>query len=733
MMKYIHFMLFCTFFMLAWHASGTGDVRDQAGFHPFEKTAEAAAGPASLAESRLAPTGSDQQRPVISGDYVVWQDFRNGNWDIYMYDLKEGKETQVASGTATQGYPSVSKGKIAYHQSQGGFDWDVFVYDIKTATMFQVTRDPAEQDYPSISGEYVVWPDKRSGEWDIYLYDLRSRKETLIATGPETQGRPVIDGTRVVYHQDNGDDNWDVYLYDIRTKKTTQITTDPFKQTNPRISGNTIVWMDERNTGYDVYMYELATGRETLLAGGSRTQAWPAVSGNTVVYHQDNTNDNWDIYQYDTKTARIVQVTTDSHRQEYPALDGKRIVWQDDRSSRWNIYLAATKSYTATATPQVPVTAQAASPTARTSFTTPRATIVPTVVPVVARTTQASQGPSATAPLELPWVSLEYPAGWDPHDLSDASTHNLAMLSGDKACFVYISINKTEFVPLDTLTDAFLDVYKNSQPGYMFLGREKTMLLGHPAMTFTYSTTSTEGVTKKVYNIILYEDNKLVFIYCKAPQTSFDTYFTPFSQLLGTLQFKDGTTPAVGTTSARLTPPPAVTVSGPQVTKTTVVRVTTKKATVTPRVTGSPPAGGSLVTYPGPYFSFSYPAGCNVQAKSKTSANQVSVAKGRSFVLLYRTPAPSSDLAALTDALLNTYKSYKDFQLLERGQTTLLGQEASRLVIQYTEADNTPRKEMIITTVVNNEQIIIGFFADLAQYNTDLPFAQDLITSVKIV
>jgi beta propeller repeat protein len=731
-MRYVHFLLFCALVMLVWHAAGSEVPDTPTGVYPSEKNVEAAASTAALAETRLAPSGSTQEKPVISGDYVVWQDFRNGNWDIYMYDLKAKKEVQVTSGTATQGYPSVSRGKIAYHQGQGGFDWDVFVYDIKSATTFQVTHDPSEQDYPSISGDYVVWPDKRSGDWDIYMYDLKAKKETLIATGPETQGRPVIDGTRVVYQQDNGDDNWDVYLYDIRTKQTTQITTDPFKQTNPRISGNTIVWMDERNTGYDVYMYTIATGTESLVAGGSRAQAWPSVSGNTVVYHQDNTNDNWDIYQADIKTGQTVQVTTDSHRQEYPAIDGKRIVWQDDRSSRWNVYLGATKSYSAASPAQVPGTTPAPSATTRTAVTPPRATIIPTVLPVVARTTQASQGSTGMVQLDLPWVSLEYPAGWDPHDLSDASTHNLAMLSADKACFVYISINKTEYVPLDSLTDAFLDVYKNSQPGYMFVGREKSTFQGQPAMLFIFTTTSTEGVTKQVFNILSYKDSKLVFIYCKAPETSFDTYFIPFLQLLDTLQFHDGATPAVATTAARITPLPLTRVAGTITVKTTVARVTTKKPTVTPRVTASPSAGGVPLSFTGPYFSFSYPAGCTVQAKSKASANQVSIVKGRSWVLLFRKPTSSSDLVALTDALIKEYNPYKDFQLLERGQATLLGQDATRLVIQYTESYNAPRKSMILTTVVNNEQVIVGFNADPGMYDSDLPFARDLIASVKL-
>ena len=61
-------------------------------------------------------TSHGAKNPSTSSRYVVWQDRRNGNWDIYAYDLVDGVE-------------------------------------------FQVTRDPHDQIFPSISGTVVVWED----------------------------------------------------------------------------------------------------------------------------------------------------------------------------------------------------------------------------------------------------------------------------------------------------------------------------------------------------------------------------------------------------------------------------------------------------------------------------------------------------------------------------------------------------------------------------------------------
>jgi beta propeller repeat protein len=101
-----------------------------------------------FASQDLFAGNGEQLYPQVGGDIAVWQDYRSGNWDIYMYNYA----TQSGSAVSTQG---------------------------------------ANQERPRVNAGRVVWQDNRNGNYDIYMRDLNAGTTAPVFTGAGNQVRPT--------------------------------------------------------------------------------------------------------------------------------------------------------------------------------------------------------------------------------------------------------------------------------------------------------------------------------------------------------------------------------------------------------------------------------------------------------------------------------------------------------------------------------------------------------------
>ena len=275
--------------------------------------------------------------PAISGDRIVWQDARNGNWDIYLFDLATGTEQQITTDPAHQYSPAISGDRIVWEDLRNG-NWDIYLFDLATGTEQQITTDPTDQRNPAIDGDRIVYADDRNGNRDIYLFDLATGTEQPVTTDPWWQDDPAIFGDRIVWTHSHDFDHA-IYFFDLATGTGQLITTmDAKVRGAPAIFGDRIVW-DQFDPTSDIYLFDLATGTEQRITMGPNSHSVPAVSGDRIVW-ADNRNGNFDIYLFDLATGTEQQVTTDPGFQYHPAISGARIVWADGRAEMDDIYLA---------------------------------------------------------------------------------------------------------------------------------------------------------------------------------------------------------------------------------------------------------------------------------------------------------------------------------------------------------------------------------------------------------
>ena len=288
-----------------------------------------------------------QGLPDIDDRLVVWQDNRNGNADIFNFNLKTDTEDDLITDPEWQGQPKTSEGRIVWADNRNGNN-DIFMYDMYDPfhQVVAICEASGDQLTPVIDGNTVVWADYRSGNWDIYMLDLLTMEEKAVCTNSSSQVAPDVSGNVIVW-EDARHGNPDIYGYYISTEREFEVCRHGDEQRNPAVEvvpEYRIFWQDNRNGNWDIYMrlwFVSSFENIKVYLGYSGDQINPDIDDEVLVY-QDDQNGSWDIYAYNFYNqfyGNIEPICLEAGDQMNPRTSKGRIVWEDRRNDDGDIYI----------------------------------------------------------------------------------------------------------------------------------------------------------------------------------------------------------------------------------------------------------------------------------------------------------------------------------------------------------------------------------------------------------
>jgi beta propeller repeat protein len=169
---------------------------------------------------------SSHEFPSIWGDTVVWQDWDDANqtYEIFSNNTANGTLTQISDSGgfgSLKYHPVISGNTILWSDYRNG-DADIFTDTVLPTGNRDITPySPSIQDLPVLSGNFVAWLDNRGHDfyYQIGLKNLTTTQETYPAT-PSSHipmsfvTPPSLFSNRIVWEDDRvpgGND--DIYMY----------------------------------------------------------------------------------------------------------------------------------------------------------------------------------------------------------------------------------------------------------------------------------------------------------------------------------------------------------------------------------------------------------------------------------------------------------------------------------------------------------------------------------------
>ena len=293
----------------------------------------------------------------LSGSDLVWQQKTGSDWNIYYAAALEGPGTCICSAAGDQIMPRVSQtdpGQADNHvlvvwEDHRNGNADIYGYDVTTSTSFTVCSNAAQQTAPRISGNWVVWQDERSGDWAIWGAHIDPSTDTVGPAAPispeasagSDETEPDVSGDFVVWVDNRyGDD--DIFAFDSAAGYTWDVYPDAQRadQDQPSVSGDTVVWRDAGNvatTGTDILGADLLTGVPFVVCQAAGDQSWPAIDQDLVVWTDARSvAHSLDVRGYDLTLHQPFPVAVTKARQLQPTISDYQVVWTDNRNHAVN-------------------------------------------------------------------------------------------------------------------------------------------------------------------------------------------------------------------------------------------------------------------------------------------------------------------------------------------------------------------------------------------------------------
>ncbi len=255
------------------------------------------------------------------GNRIVYYSSRDGNNEIYIYNLIDSTHTRITHNNRSDALPKFSPdGKKLIYFSGGAQSRNIFVYDLLSLEEKQITDDEAKNEDPNwIDNSTIVYNSNKSGNFEIYTLDLNSGIEQQLTNNPLRDFTPSVspDKSKLVFIRGELGKETAIFTMNLDGSDQKKLT-DAFNEYGPSWSsdGSAIIFMGKKASN-NIYFWDFDQKVITQLTQGKGNNTQGAVSpdGQFLAFASNRDTGNYEIYVMEIATKKVTRLTFDStHR-----------------------------------------------------------------------------------------------------------------------------------------------------------------------------------------------------------------------------------------------------------------------------------------------------------------------------------------------------------------------------------------------------------------------------------
>lgn len=169
-----------------------------------------------------AETGS------LGDKYAVWVAYNpegsSVGKDVYYYDPRTDEVTRIESTASGHQYCPTNTGDLIFWEDDRNGNWDIYMYDTRTGQEERLTYDPNDQRLARARGHLLTWMDFRwscaryGGRFnprDMVIYDIETGVMRRVTSSSEPWGNCYAQGRWFVYVKSVGYRKWHIFAHDL--------------------------------------------------------------------------------------------------------------------------------------------------------------------------------------------------------------------------------------------------------------------------------------------------------------------------------------------------------------------------------------------------------------------------------------------------------------------------------------------------------------------------------------